>query len=86
MRPGGNPTTRPTHIATITDNRIMRYLAAIGRGHVFWRAAEAEVKPVIGVVPKGANHIFWQTVHAGALKAAKEYERRCRVECSDVGD
>lgn len=27
---------------------------------------------VVGVVPKGANHIFWQTVHAGALKAAKE--------------
>lgn len=30
-------------------------------------------KPVVGVVPKGANHIFWQTVHAGALKAAAEY-------------
>jgi ribose transport system substrate-binding protein len=28
--------------------------------------------PVIGVVPKGANHIFWQTVHAGAIKAANE--------------
>jgi ribose transport system substrate-binding protein len=28
---------------------------------------------VIGVVPKGANHIFWQTVHAGAIKAAQEY-------------
>jgi len=27
---------------------------------------------VIGVVPKGANHIFWQTVHAGAIKAALE--------------
>lgn len=27
---------------------------------------------MVGVVPKGANHIFWQTVHAGALKAAKE--------------
>ena len=27
---------------------------------------------VIGVVPKGANHIFWQTVHAGAIKAAQE--------------
>ena len=26
----------------------------------------------MGVVPKGANHIFWQTVHAGAIKAAKE--------------
>ena len=30
-------------------------------------------KPVVGVVPKGANHIFWQTVHAGAVKAAREY-------------
>ncbi len=30
-------------------------------------------KKVVGVVPKGANHIFWQTVHAGALKAAEEY-------------
>lgn len=29
-------------------------------------------KPVIGVVPKGASHIFWQTVHAGAIKAAQE--------------
>jgi ribose transport system substrate-binding protein len=29
-------------------------------------------KPVIGVVPKGANHIFWQTVRAGAIKAARE--------------
>ena len=24
------------------------------------------------MVPKGANHIFWQTVHAGAIKAALE--------------
>jgi ribose transport system substrate-binding protein len=27
----------------------------------------------VGVVPKGANHIFWQTVHAGSLKAAGEF-------------
>lgn len=27
---------------------------------------------VIGVVPKGSGHIFWQTVHAGAIKAARE--------------
>jgi ribose transport system substrate-binding protein len=32
-----------------------------------------EQKKVVGVVPKGANHVFWQTVHAGALNAAKEY-------------
>jgi ribose transport system substrate-binding protein len=29
--------------------------------------------PVVGVVPKGANHIFWQTVHAGAVKAGREF-------------
>lgn len=32
-----------------------------------------ESKQVVGVVPKGANHIFWQTVHAGAVKAAQEF-------------
>lgn len=32
-----------------------------------------DTKKIVGVVPKGANHIFWQTVHAGAIKAAQEY-------------
>lgn len=31
-------------------------------------------KKLIGVVPKGTNHIFWQSVHAGALKAAEEFD------------
>jgi ribose transport system substrate-binding protein len=30
-------------------------------------------KRVVGLVPKGANHIFWKTVHAGGLKAAQEF-------------
>ena len=29
--------------------------------------------PVVGVVPKGTNHTFWQSVHAGAIKAGKEF-------------
>lgn len=32
-----------------------------------------ERKIVVGVVPKGANHIFWLTVQAGAIKAAREF-------------
>ena len=36
-------------------------------------ACRRSEKPIVGVVPKGANHIFWQTVHAGAIKAAREY-------------
>lgn len=31
-------------------------------------------RKVVGVVPKGANHTFWQTVHAGAIKAALEFD------------
>lgn len=31
-----------------------------------------ESHKVIGVIPKGASHIFWQTVHAGAVKAARD--------------
>ena len=27
---------------------------------------------VISVIPKGSTHIFWQSIHAGALKAASE--------------
>lgn len=36
-------------------------------------SCQRDHKRVVGVVPKGASHIFWQTVRAGALKAAEEY-------------
>src|SRR5215211_7734343 len=36
-------------------------------------SCKRDTKRIVGVVPKGANHIFWQTVHAGAIKAAQEY-------------
>jgi ribose transport system substrate-binding protein len=29
-------------------------------------------RKMIGVIPKGSSHVFWQTVHAGAIKAARE--------------
>jgi ribose transport system substrate-binding protein len=35
-------------------------------------ACNREQKRVIGVVPKGRANIFWQSVHAGANKAARE--------------
>ena len=50
-------------------------------GHVVFLAvlliagcrSDSKAKPRVGVVPKGANHIFWQAVHAGAMKAAREF-------------
>jgi len=34
------------------------------------RSADAPRRPVIGVVPKGATHAFWKSIHAGALQDA----------------
>ncbi len=33
-----------------------------------------ESKPVIAVIPKGTLHIFWKSIHAGAIKAAEELD------------
>ena len=29
-------------------------------------------RPTIAVIPKGTSHVFWQSIHAGAEKAARE--------------
>ena len=31
-------------------------------------------KPTIAVIPKGTSHVFWQSIHAGAVKAARELD------------
>jgi ribose transport system substrate-binding protein len=38
----------------------------------FLHGCNRNQKKVIGVVPKGQAHLFWQSVHAGAVKAARE--------------
>lgn len=32
-----------------------------------------KVRPKVGVIPKGASHLFWLTVRAGAVKAGREF-------------
>jgi len=36
------------------------------------RGRENGGKPAIAVIPKGTSHVFWQSIHAGAEKAAQE--------------
>jgi len=36
------------------------------------RASDGKV--TIAVIPKGTSHVFWQSIHAGAAKAAKELD------------
>jgi ribose transport system substrate-binding protein len=47
-------------------------LAGLGSLALGAAACNRNRKKVIGVVPKGRSHIFWQSVHAGAAKAAQE--------------
>ena len=42
--------------------------AACGGGN------DADGKPTIAVIPKGTTHAFWQSIHAGAEKAAQELD------------
>src|SRR5919112_292666 len=32
----------------------------------------SDTGPTIAVIPKGTSHVFWQSIHAGAEKAARE--------------
>ncbi len=47
-------------------------IAAGAGAAAFLAACGRSGKKTIGVVPKGSAHIFWQSVHAGAVKAARE--------------
>jgi ribose transport system substrate-binding protein len=42
--------------------------AACGGGS----GSNAPARPTIAVIPKGTSHQFWQSIHAGAVKAASE--------------
>jgi ribose transport system substrate-binding protein len=35
-------------------------------------APDGNAKTTIAVIPKGTSHVFWQSIHAGAAKAAQE--------------
>jgi ribose transport system substrate-binding protein len=47
-------------------------VAAVFALVVLVSACNRDHKRVIAVIPKGNSHIFWQSVHAGAAKAARE--------------
>ncbi len=37
---------------------------------------ESEAKYRIAVIPKGTTHVFWKSIHAGAVKAEKEQQEQ----------
>ena len=47
-----------------------RLLLVVLRGTL--RSPQTDGKLTIAVIPKGTSHVFWQSIHAGAEKAASE--------------
>jgi len=43
-------------------------------GDAVTRPAPKTGKLTIAVIPKGTTHVFWKSIHAGAIKAARELE------------
>jgi ribose transport system substrate-binding protein len=52
----------------MTGVLVSMLLAACGSS-----APTGSAKPTIAVIPKGTSHVFWQSIHAGAAKAAQEF-------------
>lgn len=52
---------------------VKKWLIVLTAANLLSVGCRREERRVVGVVPKGANHVFWQSVHAGAIKAAREY-------------
>ncbi len=52
---------------------MRRCLTLLLAASCLWGGCARSKKKVIGVVPKGLAHLFWQSVHAGAAAAAQEH-------------
>jgi ribose transport system substrate-binding protein len=57
-----------TGFALLAATLICTLLAACGSS-----APNGSGTPTIAVIPKGTSHVFWQSIHAGAAKAAQEF-------------
>jgi ribose transport system substrate-binding protein len=49
-------------------------LAAVGCNGGGGGASPAPARTTIAVIPKGTTHAFWQSIHAGAVKASRELD------------
>jgi ribose transport system substrate-binding protein len=58
-----------TTYRALTRRRVLALPLVFAPG---FAACNRDTKKRIGVVPKGRAHVFWQSVHAGAVKASRE--------------
>src|SRR4029077_20078791 len=52
--------------------RVFVLLVLVTLGTAACKRPDTSGTPTIAVIPKGTSHVFWQSIHAGAEKAARE--------------
>jgi ribose transport system substrate-binding protein len=70
-KPFGSQAKAPAPLRRIAGRQRVT-LTAVGLLALFASGCNREHKKVIAVIPKGNSDLFWQSVHAGAVKAARE--------------
>jgi ribose transport system substrate-binding protein len=68
-RPRKHESTKPYEFFRVF---VISWLIPIAAMSACGRASVPSDKPTIAVIPKGTSHVFWQSIHAGAEKAASE--------------
>jgi ribose transport system substrate-binding protein len=61
--------TKPSRVLCVF---VTAWLFLIAAMTACGRSSAPSGKPTIAVIPKGTSHVFWQSIHAGAEKAASE--------------
>ena len=59
--------------------KVITFLLVVGVGVVLFlfgcgKRDEGQVAVRIAVIPKGTTHVFWKSIHAGAVKASEELD------------
>jgi ribose transport system substrate-binding protein len=62
--------TRRAKIFLVSSPMTRRNAVALAAAAAL--SCKREKKRIIGVVPQGRTHLFWQSIHAGAIAAARE--------------
>ncbi len=57
-------------------NRTLQFAAVVGIAATLAGCSRSveDGRTTIAVIPKGTSHVFWQSIHAGAAKAAQELD------------
>ena len=71
----GSAKTTRLLASSACSRSALRAVSRCSRSRACVQRRDTSGKPTIAVIPKGTSHVFWQSIHAGAEKAAQRARR-----------